>query len=282
MSCPACFRGFVHDGTPTGVDVSLESASGAAIAAYYAAPPAGTAAAPTILYLSDIFGHTFVNARLLADTYAAAGFHVFVPDILGGDAVPAASLNVLDDPPSTSLGTWLWNGLRLVAAIPGLVPWLARHGTAATLPRVKAAARAVRARGVALGSSGKLGAVGFCFGGRYACLLAHDAAAVDAFVAVHPSSLAVPGDVAPIAARGLFALAETDEAFSPAQARAAAALLAAREAPGAAGTPAARWRFSEYAKMTHGFAVRGGPHTDAERARCAADVTAYLAEVLKG
>lgn len=40
----------------------------------------------TILFITDIFGFELVNVRLVADEYAAQGFHVLVPDFLEGMA----------------------------------------------------------------------------------------------------------------------------------------------------------------------------------------------------
>lgn len=40
----------------------------------------------TILFITDIFGFELVNVRLVADEYAAQGFHVLVPDFLEGKA----------------------------------------------------------------------------------------------------------------------------------------------------------------------------------------------------
>lgn len=38
--------------------------------------------------LTDIIGHRFTNAQLLADQFAANGYFVMMPDLFGGDAVP--------------------------------------------------------------------------------------------------------------------------------------------------------------------------------------------------
>jgi dienelactone hydrolase len=256
MSCPACFSGSLHEGKPVGSDVSLPGD----VPAYYSGPPASST--KVIMILSDVFGHTFINVRLLADTYAARGFHVFVPDILGGSPIPPESLNVLDEAPTSGL-TYVFNGFRMFGAVmsSGIISWMGAHGAAVTAQRVEAALAAVRARAGELGAP-RLGAIGFCFGAPSALKLAA-ARKVDAYAVAHPSNVAVPGDLAPLAAsgvKGFFALAETDAAF-PASAVAAARKLLA----GAA-------RFETYAKQHHGFAVRGGAHSVEARRKCAADV----------
>lgn len=48
--------------------------------------PAPTGSTTKVLYyITDVIGHKFINAQLLADAYAAHGFHVVMPDLFHGD-----------------------------------------------------------------------------------------------------------------------------------------------------------------------------------------------------
>ena len=83
MSCPDCFRGFLHSGEPRGRDETL-----AGVQCYVSSPPGGsTATAPIILFLSDVFGHTFgePRARLLRLPLLRA------PSLLNSTAPPSPS-----------------------------------------------------------------------------------------------------------------------------------------------------------------------------------------------
>jgi dienelactone hydrolase len=40
-----------------------------------------------VLIATDVFGHTFPNVSANADTIAAAGFRVLIPDLVEGDPV---------------------------------------------------------------------------------------------------------------------------------------------------------------------------------------------------
>ena len=74
-----------------------------------------------------------------------------------------------------------------VAATLG--PWLISHREAVSKPIIDGFIRHVKT----IPGTNKVGALGFCWGGRYALLAAHGK--VDAAVAMHPSLLAVPGDL---------------------------------------------------------------------------------------
>lgn len=69
-----------------------------------------------------------------------------------------------------------------------LPPWLVKHREAVSKPLIDSFINAVRQ----VPGTGKVGAIGFCWGGRYAILAAHGE--VDAAYACHPSLVAVPGD----------------------------------------------------------------------------------------
>lgn len=76
-----------------------------------------------------------------------------------------------------------------------LPPWLLKHREAVSRPLISSFIDTIRATpGVK-----KVGAIGFCWGGRYAILAAHEGAgSVDAAYACHPSLVAVPGDFEPV------------------------------------------------------------------------------------
>ena len=231
MACAECLVAHRVADAATG---SVEQLAGAALPCYVARAPAaaagaaaagaaaaGTAAGRCIVIMTDIFGFELPNVRVVADAIAAAaGMPVYVPDILGGDAIAPEKFDR--------------------ATFPA---WRERHGDAQTVPRAEAAIAALRAAGHA-----RVGAIGYCFGGRYAALAAA-AGLVDAYAVAHPSFTA-PADYAALRQPALFALAETDMAF-PAEAAAEVekALLGAGVAA----------EFRRYPGTTHGFAVRPPP-----------------------
>jgi len=76
-------------------------------------------------------------------------------------------------------------------------PWFVKHREAVSLPLIQKFIQHLRSDP----AHKKIGAVGFCWGGRYAILLTHEGADpyVDAAVACHPSSLSIPSEIEKIA-----------------------------------------------------------------------------------
>lgn len=77
MSCPDCFKGHIHPGTPSGTVTALHGLP------TYVASPVGTPKG-ILVFIPDAFGWQFLNNQLLADNYAKAGFLVYLPDFMDG------------------------------------------------------------------------------------------------------------------------------------------------------------------------------------------------------
>ena len=109
-----------------------------AVEVYISRPERATKRA--IMLLTDVFGHRFVNAQLIADQLAENGFLVIMPDLFHGDPV------LLNRPAGFDLMTWM-NGP------PGHLP-----------NRVDPVVRAVLEEMKANMGCERIGAVGYCFG----------------------------------------------------------------------------------------------------------------------
>ena len=82
MSCPDCFTGHVHAGTPAGSEITL-----AGLPTYVSRPHNGGEPKGVVVFIPDIFGWAFANNRLLCDAYAEkGGFVVYLPDLMGGES----------------------------------------------------------------------------------------------------------------------------------------------------------------------------------------------------
>jgi len=178
-----CLSGSVHEGTPMGTVETIDN-----LKTYVAAPKDGSKA-KSIVFLVDIFGWEFKNVRLLADNYAKAGFYCYIPDVHQGDALPISFLQSVEPPLKTREQLTLVDKAKNTATVgTTLGPWLVKHREAVTKPLVDSFIKTVRADP----GTKKVGAIGFCWGGRYAILAAHGE--VDAAYACHPSLVAIPGD----------------------------------------------------------------------------------------
>ncbi|ANB11213.1 protein AIM2 [Sugiyamaella lignohabitans] len=176
-----------------------------------------------VLFLTDVFGHKYINNQLLADEYAKAGYLVVVPDLFKGDprspdSVPGA------DP----------NELR--------TKWLPNHTPEITRPIVEKAVEGLKKEY----SPEFVGTVGYCFGARYVLQqLATDN--VNAGAIAHPSGVTIE-DVRAVRKPLLIIGAETDGAYTPELQKQTEDVL--REIKATYFTTLA-------SGVSHGFAVRG-------------------------
>ena len=92
-----------------------------------------------ILILTDVLGHDFINAQLIADQFAANGYLCVMPDLFHGD--PAAFNREGFD----------------------LMGWLKGHPVERVDPVIEAVIKEMRGK---MGVK-RIGGVGYCFGGKY-------------------------------------------------------------------------------------------------------------------
>ncbi|XP_021752579.1 endo-1,3;1,4-beta-D-glucanase-like isoform X1 [Chenopodium quinoa] len=138
-----------------------------------------------ILLISDIFGYEAPILRKLADKVAAAGYYVVVPDFFHGDPYNP-------DNPDRPLQVWIKD-----------------HGADKGYEEAKRVIESLKQKDIC-----KIGAAGFCWGGKVAALLAQSDEYIQATVLLHPSAVTVDDIKAvkvPIAVLG----AELDQVSPP-------------------------------------------------------------------
>lgn len=107
----------------------------------YIAHPTDGSTKRAILLLTDVIGHRFINAQLIADQLAANGYFVVMPDLFHGDPVP---LN--NRPADFDIMAWL-------KGPPGHLPDRVEPVIQAVLKEMKSS----------LGCE-RIAAIGYCFG----------------------------------------------------------------------------------------------------------------------
>ncbi|KAK9244460.1 Alpha/Beta hydrolase protein [Lipomyces tetrasporus] len=189
LPCKDCISGTIHKGQPLGTDT--EKLFGQSV---YIAPvpehPKGT-----IVYITDIFGWTLPNARLLADAYAKeGGFKVLVPDFFPFQPIPVSSIDAFAPVNEASAPSFLSGLSQKLTAFPGLIWFLYR-----TRPSVSVKLMAKFLEDLkASEPDTPIFTVGFCWGGRYSLIMGTDKVkkgTVSAVAAMHPSLMSIPSDI---------------------------------------------------------------------------------------
>ncbi|KAK4123122.1 alpha/beta-hydrolase [Parathielavia appendiculata] len=214
-----------HTGTPVGKEVKHGN-----LTLYISQPDKKNArakarAGAAVLLLTDVFGLALPENRLLADSYARAGYLTVVPDLFNGSPAPG-DINV-----------------------PGFntTEFLAQHGPSVTDPIIAATVSYLRSK---LGVI-RIAAPGYCFGGRYAFRFLDDdapAGGVDVGFAAHPSLLEA-GEIAAIRGPVSIAAADNDNLFDAAARAAAEKVLAEKPEK-------VPYQVNLYSGTSHGFGVR--------------------------
>lgn len=185
--------------------------------------------------IPDVIGHTAINAQLLADSFAAQGYMVVLPDLFFGDFIEMNNFANVD------LGRWK-EGAYSKQGIA--------HDPASIDPVVAKCIAKMRSE---LGLR-EVGALGYCFGAKYVVrfLVGEGeqkpaAEVLDAGFLAHPSFVdeaelrAVKGPVS-------IAASEIDSIFTAPLRHKSEEILAEIGVP---------WQICLYGSVSHGFAVRG-------------------------
>ena len=135
-----------------------------------------------------------------------------------------------------------------------LGPWLLTHREAVVRPLIDAFFNQLR---ITPGTN-KVGAIGFCWGGRYAILQAHEGSNADAAFAAHPSLVAVPGDFESVSKPLSLALGTKDSLLDEKSRSGIQEILSAKK-----DVPT---EVRIYEDQIHGFALRGDWSSEKDKA----------------
>lgn len=126
-----------------------------------------------------------------------------------------------------------------------LGPWLVKHREAVVLPLMQKFLNHLRSNP----AHKKIGAVGFCWGGRYAILFTHEGADpyVDAAVALHPSFLSIPEEIEKIEKPVCIQVGDSDDILKTADVEKIREIFKRKP----------QCELEMYPDQVHGFSVRG-------------------------
>ena len=217
MACADCFKGFSRtDKSPTGTTSTIYG-----LPTYIAQPPSSAPTKGIIVIIPDAFGWEFINNRLLADTYAASGFRVYLPDFMAGVPAPLYFLDSMER--LTSPKSW-WDTMckpyDLFWIVVGMVPFVWRNWPSTSHPRVKTFFEKIRTAPIEEDRGLKIGAAGFCWGGQQAVRLTHadEAHLVDSVFTAHPSMKSPGSDFEKVRKSVSVAVGDRDNMLSVKQA----------------------------------------------------------------
>ncbi|PWY71673.1 alpha/beta-hydrolase [Aspergillus heteromorphus CBS 117.55] len=220
-----CYQGVKHEGEATGSYSTLNDFE------IYTNYPADKSTEHGILIITDVIGHRFINAQLIADQFAANGYFVMMPDLFDGDAIP------LNRPAGFDLQAWLRGEYHKEKK---------GHLPADVDPIIEACITEMRSKyGVK-----KIGAVGYCFGGKYVVRHLHpEQGKIDAGYTAHPSFVTAE-ELKAIKGPLSISAAEVDAIFPTEKRHESEVILKDLGFP---------YQINLYSGVEHGFSVRGNP-----------------------
>jgi len=237
-----CLSGYLNtSSTPVGKDEVVNGLP------CYVSPTKDGSKAKTIVFIPDIFGYKLPNVRLLADEYAKAGIYAYVPDFFEGDPLPHDFLQSVEPPLEKREKLTVVEKAKNTATVAStLGPWAIKHREAVSRPIIEKFFKETKATS----GVGKVGAIGFCWGGRYAILSVHsEGGFADAAVSCHPAMLGIPADIDPVAKPLSLAVGDEDSLLDKKSVGQIVDILAKKtEIP---------HEVRIYEDQVHGFSLRG-------------------------
>ncbi|EIM86030.1 dienelactone hydrolase endo-1-3,1,4-beta-D-glucanase [Stereum hirsutum FP-91666 SS1] len=238
MSCENCFKGNVLPGDPTGTMVD---------GAYYCSA-ANMTTKKAIVLLTDAFGLSLVNPKILADRLAEkVGVDVWVPDLFNGwPIVEGDDLQGLWPERAgekISFLNKLWMAVVFLKRMPRIIasrPTVADARVRTFIDKLKTEKKYE-----------KLGLVGFCYGGGCVVRVASNPA-VSSIVVCHPTPLSNNCEPHNVQCPAAWVCAEDDSTFTPSLRQEAEAIFAARKDK----PEYIDYEFKDYKGTVHGFAAR--------------------------
>ncbi|KEF54380.1 esterase/lipase [Exophiala aquamarina CBS 119918] len=217
-----CYKGVKHEGEAKGEFIQIGDFE------TYVVYPEDKSTEKAILLITDVIGHRFINAQLIADQFAANGYFVLSPDLFDKDPIP---LNRGDD---FDIMQWLQGAYhpKKVAHLPPTVD-----------PIIDACLVELRTKY----NAKKIGAVGYCFGGKYVVRhLRPEAGKIDVGYTAHPSFVDAD-ELKEIKGPLAISAAETDSIFPTEKRHESEVILKETGQP---------YQINLYSGVEHGFAVR--------------------------
>ncbi|KAK8853049.1 hypothetical protein IAR55_003750 [Kwoniella newhampshirensis] len=248
-----CITGHIHQGTPEG---SFRDLYGLRTYVSNSRSPSGGEKQDVCLLLSDVFGADFVNTQLVADEWARRGWKVILPDVFQGDPIDVSNIQAIMPNLRHKAETPLLQKTGETVQAGGVyAPWLYRHRETVSRPMIEKYVQDLRNDP----STGKVAAIGYCWGARYCMLLAQETSPVkvDVAIANHPSFL-TQGDVELITSIpcGIFK-GDVDDIMSDSQLDAIEEILRPKLGD--------KLFIKRYHNAVHGFAVRGDMEDGTEK-----------------
>ncbi|KAK3398804.1 Alpha/Beta hydrolase protein [Sordaria brevicollis] len=209
-----CTVGNLHEGEARG-----EMRNIGKVSTYFSYPP-NKLTEHAILILTDVVGHNFLNAQLLADQFAKRGYLVVMPDLFDGDTVP------LNRP----------EGFQIM-------DWLKDHLPEHVEPIIDSVIHEMRQN---LGVK-RIGGVGYCFGGRYVCrYLKPGTGNIDVGYTAHPTMVS-PAELGGVEGPLSITAAVQDFVFTTEKRHESEVILDNMDIP---------YQINLFSDVSHGFAVR--------------------------